>query len=388
MQLAINKELIQRVPSWVIPGAIIDFDFENNRFYQNGASSNTPDNLLSTSRASVGYVDDVNGNWTSVAANLTRFARGKGLLVEEARTNIVLRNRDLTNASWTKTNITAALDQVGVDGVTNSASSLTATAGNGTALQAITLASSARWQTAFVKRLVGSGTINMTMDNGTTWTAIAPTSSWSRLSIPTQTLANPTVGFRIVTNGDKIAVDLVQNENSGVFATSPILTAGSSVARAADVVSLASLSALNFIGNFSLFAAINPIGLPAANQFLVTAYGSSEQNRIACFRTAGGLFQCNDLLANVTQFNQAVASPAIATGVKTKVARSYAPGRQDLTVNGTNGGAGSGTGVITQSLIRIGSNLAGTGSIYSGYFVRIAIFPNGLSLGTLNNITG
>jgi hypothetical protein len=54
------------------------------------------------------------------------------------------------------------------------------------------------------------------------------------LSIPTQTLANPTVGFRIVTSGDQIAVDFVQNEN-GAFGTSPIPTTTTAATRAADV---------------------------------------------------------------------------------------------------------------------------------------------------------
>lgn len=172
-----------------------------------------------------------------------------GRKVEGARTNVVLQRRDLSNAAWTKTNITAAKDQVGIDGVTNSASSILATAGNGTCLQAITLASSARSQTAWVKRLVGTGVVNMTMDNGSTWTAITVTSAWTRVSIPTQTLANPTVGFRLVANADKIAVDFVQNEN-GTFASStiPDTTAGSSVTRNADDIQI---TGSNFSGFFN-----------------------------------------------------------------------------------------------------------------------------------------
>ena len=159
----------------------------------------------------------------------------QGIRVEEARTNVCLWSRDLTNAVWTKTNVTAAKDQTGIDGVANSASKITATAGNGTCLQAITLASSARYQSAFVKRITGSGTINMTLDAGLTWTPVTVTASWTRVEIPTQTLANPTVGFQIVTSGDAIAVDVSQNEN-GTFATSPIETFASTVTRAADSI--------------------------------------------------------------------------------------------------------------------------------------------------------
>src|SRR4029450_7617101 len=96
---------------------------------------------LSITRASTGYVTNSDGTLTSFGTNTLRIGNGTGLLVEDARTNLVLRSRDLTNASGTKGNATAALDQTGPDGSANSASSLLATAGNATALQSITDAS-------------------------------------------------------------------------------------------------------------------------------------------------------------------------------------------------------------------------------------------------------
>lgn len=171
---------------------------------------------------------------TDPASGLSRLY----LLLENAgATNVVLWNRDMTNAAWTKTNMTAAKDQTGADGAASAASSLLATAGNATCLQAITLASSARFQSVYAKRLVGSGTIQMTMDNGSTWTTIALTTAYQRLNIPTQTLANPTVGFRIVTNGDKIAVDFVQNEAGGAQ-TAAIATTTVAVTRNVESFSL------------------------------------------------------------------------------------------------------------------------------------------------------
>src|SRR6266550_5827889 len=191
---------------------------------------------------------DYDGVIRLAAANLLRIEwvdlDGDGIresattaLETSPRTNVVLWNRDMTNAAWVKTTMTAAKDQLGVDGVANSASSLLATAGNATCLQAITLGSSLRAQAVWVKRLVGSGTINMTMDNGATWTVITLTANWTRVTIPSQTLANPTIGFRIVTNTDKIAVDYVQNEN-GAFQSSAIATTTVAVTRAADSLTL------------------------------------------------------------------------------------------------------------------------------------------------------
>ncbi len=160
-----------------------------------------------------------------------------GLLVEEQRANLLLHNRTLTNAAWVATNITTAKDQTGADGVSNSASSITASAGNGTILQTITSASAARATSAHVKRITGTGTIQMTQDNGSTWTAVTVTTGWTRVTIPSATVANPVVGFRIVTSGDAIAVDYVQCE-SGAFSTSAIETTTATVTRSADVVSI------------------------------------------------------------------------------------------------------------------------------------------------------
>lgn len=166
----------------------------------------------------------------------------KGLLIEEQRTNVAIYQRDLTNAAWSKSNITAALNMTGIDGVSNSASRITAGANNGTVLQAITLASSQRSQSAYLQRITGSGTVYMTTDGGTTWTdvtsQVGSAGTWALASIPAQTVTNPSIGFKLATSGDAIGVDWAQNEN-GAFPTSrlPPITTGT-ITRAADVASL------------------------------------------------------------------------------------------------------------------------------------------------------
>lgn len=153
--------------------------------------------------------------------------------LEPAATNLALWSRDCTNGAWTKTNITAALNVTGIDGAANSASRLTATAGNGTCLQSVTSASSSRAFSCFVKRITGSGVINMTMDNGSTWNVIAVTNAWTRVAIPTQVVTNPVIGWRIVTSGDVIAVDYCQLESTKQY-TSPILTTTTTATRNVD----------------------------------------------------------------------------------------------------------------------------------------------------------
>jgi hypothetical protein len=209
----------------------------------NFARAKRLDPRITFSRLSTGTYIGSDGLLKTAIANVARFdhdpitGESLGLLVEAAGTNLVLHNRDLTQAQWTKTNMTVARDQIGPDGIGNSASSIIADADRATVLQAITSASSARLTSAYVKRISGTGPIEMTQNGGLNWTAVPITASWTRVSIPSVTIENPTVGFRIGAIGDAIAVDYVQCENNS-FSTSAIATTSATVTRAADVASM------------------------------------------------------------------------------------------------------------------------------------------------------
>jgi len=174
---------------------------------------------------------------TPLLANPT----SNGLLIEEARTNRILWCRDATQTNWTKTNVTVAKTQTGIDGVASSASSLTASSANGTCIQTITLSSGSRTGSVYLKRITGTGTIQVTLDGTTYSTVELSTTDWRRIVL-SGTVTNPTVGIRIVTSGDAVAMDFGQVED-GAFVTSPIMTTTATVTRAVDV---ASMSGANF----------------------------------------------------------------------------------------------------------------------------------------------
>lgn len=161
-----------------------------------------------------------------------------GLLIEPVATNLALQSSDFTNASWTKSNMSTSQTATGPDGVANSATILTATAGNATALQAITSASSSRITSMWVKRRTGSGNIDITQNNGTNWTTVTVTASWTRVNLDAATLTDPTVGIRIVTSGDAVDVFGFQHETDTVV-TSTIPTTTTTVTRAADIIAAA-----------------------------------------------------------------------------------------------------------------------------------------------------
>ena len=92
-----------------------------------------------------------------------------------------------------------------------------------------------------IKRSVGTGTVELTLDNGSTWQDITSQigASYARIAVD-QTLANPQVGIRIVTSGDAVIIG-----NTGVYystskevaaVSSPIKTTTAAVTRAADAI--------------------------------------------------------------------------------------------------------------------------------------------------------
>ena len=90
-----------------------------------------------------------------------------GVLVEEARTNLCLYSDDFTNVAWVKSNLTAAKTATGPDGAANSASTLTATAANGVARQAISSVSAARSGSVYLKRRTGTGAVTIAIGETT-----------------------------------------------------------------------------------------------------------------------------------------------------------------------------------------------------------------------------
>ena len=274
--------------TWPSPGATLDLDFANDRGFVRGVGNGRSMDAVTFTRASNARYIDSSGLSQNAANNTPRFdwasttSTGSGtqaspyviplqanptcngLLIEESRTNRALWCRDATQASWVKTSITVAKDQTGIDGVANSASSLTASSPNGTAIQTITLASGSRTASVYLKRITGTGTIQVSLD-GSTWSSVDLSNGlWNRVVL-SGTVTNPIVGIKIVTSGDAVAMDFAQIED-GAFVTSPILTTSATVTRAVDS---ASISGANFYSWFNAlqgsFYAIYDYQLAASN---------------------------------------------------------------------------------------------------------------------------
>lgn len=282
-----------------------------------------------------------------------------------AHSQRALWNRDLTNAAWTKTNLTATKNQVGADGANNAASSITATADGGTVTQGITLAQNTFLFAVDIKRLVGTGTLEMTVDGGTTWQAVSGiTAAYSQKFIVQTLVTNPVCGFRIGTSGDSFAVDfcsLHTPANAGVnipvqyrvTTTTAVVSPGQSrpTADAADLGPL--------------------IGVARA-PFGFYWQGRSERGVGAGVITGATSVFCTVITGNAVNFAAGAGTAATVTGVfntgigsVNKIAGFYdATGNIKVACNGVVGVSTGATAEPTLDHWDLGTNGAGARSIY------------------------
>jgi len=238
----------------------------------------------------------------------------RGVLFEGPATNVLLHNRDLSQAVWVKSLMSCTKSATGVDGVANSASLCTASVDNATVTQTIVLAAAQRNSSLYIKRVSGTGAIFVTRD-GTTWMDI--TSELSSLLYKrvvsveavgcayggcivapemASSITNPTVGIKIATSGDSVAIDLVQDE-VGSFPTSPITTSAAAASRAGDAAYATVSPFAPLVLRYSLLATgynasymTGAGGSNSASQFYtayVTPYSNSLGGYINCYAYSG-----------------------------------------------------------------------------------------------------
>jgi hypothetical protein len=296
-----------------------------------------------------------------------------GILEEPAGTNLCLYSDDFTNAAWTKSNMTTAKTATGPDNGTNSASTLTATAGNATALQAITSASSARITGFWVKRRTGSGNIDLTQDNGGTWQTMTVTADWTRVELTAATLTDPTVGIRIVTSGDEIDVWGFQHETGSVL-TSTIPTRGVTVTRAAD--NLIALSS-SFPYGSSNTAYVYAVAREVATQHDVLEFDANNANedesvKLYTDASANILMQIED--GGATQLDPLDSAVNASANTTFQISGAWATNDVDVSANGT-AAASDGTATMpTITHIRFGSNPT-PGNHLNGFIYKMVTVP-------------
>ncbi len=339
-------------------------------------------------RASVAWTKLSSGLWAQIASGSARScytgqdtAVGTygGYLSEPAATQLVTPTasiRDMTDASWVKVNATAAKNATGIDGVANSASTLTATSNGGTVLQTLVAAASARTFSAFVRRKTGTGTI--TIQQGATTldvTAQLNSTTYTRVTLNASVL-NAAFGFIFGTNADAIEVDFNQFEANpfgpAAMATSPMASAGA--ARAIDDLSyVATGNVVDTTGTFYTEVFINA-NTGSEMSFCRDFNNSSRLGYITGANTTS--IACNDSTTTVTKSGLT----DYLTGIR-KRASSWGA----LGLRATGDGAAPATGVFDGTMLTVDNLIFGQS--LNGMIKNVLIYNTQLSDAALSALT-
>jgi hypothetical protein len=319
---------------------IVPARFKSGKLYSQIPTSGAGD--FTVTRATEATRVNASGLIELVASGIPRldyFASGgtvgcPALLIEPSAQNLALQSRDLSQAVWVKTNVTATKNAVGADGSVSGATTLTATAASGTVLQAIINISQSRVFSAYVRRVSGTGAIQMTTNGGTNWTTVSISSIYTQVACAAQTVLNGSVGFRMAVSGDVIEVDYTQGE-VGPIATSAIPTTTGSVTRNADVVTVSG-AVSGSIGQTqgTLYAEVDLRNFPSPARLFGISDGTSNNRIILLFNTSNRI----RLLATIATASQVDINSSSQVAGIFKIAVGYALNDYAFYINGVQVG--------------------------------------------------
>lgn len=260
----------------------------------------------------------------------------RGLLIEGSATNLLNWSESFattggTNNNWADTNITRNSTNNTDPANGTTALRVTAASANGTIISTAAIGTSAqRTFSIWLRRVSGTGDIQYTLDNGSTYTTQAITSSWVRYTFASTTAAQR-VGIRIVTSGDSIELWGAQLE-AGSGASSYIPTGASTVQRAADSIEITGTNFSSWWPNPTTEFSVQWIGditrSPNTTQFLWLARAGGL-SKARGYVTTGAVIRGN---SSVTDFLMSPATNAVANTV-IKMAMAVKSGDSAMYVN-------------------------------------------------------
>lgn len=164
-------------------------------------------------------------NIQNISANVSRYPAPSNMMkllrVEMAEENTAQGSsaNDFSASVWTASNVSVSANSAVAPDGTTTADTLTSSASNGTITQTLTLASASYRMEVWLRRLTGSGSVDLTLDN-TVYTTVTLTTAWQLFTI-TGTVTDPVFGVRIQTSGDAVYA-WGANLRSGIMAYEPL----------------------------------------------------------------------------------------------------------------------------------------------------------------------
>lgn len=395
-------------PLWDLTGSVPSLD---QNFAETLAlnESVTGQNLITFTRASTGTYIGSDRLMRTAAINEARFTHDPvsgeplGLLVEERRTNLLLRSEEFDNAYWVKGGLSVTANQdVAPDG-TQTADRITISASGHSVYAFVTVTASTTYTLSFYAKrgTATAATYSVINDSAGGANIIAPTSYYSQLSATRWTRVSVT----FTTPAGCTSIGVYPLRDSGVssgtmFLWGAMLEAGSgatsyikNVDTAAGVTRSADLASLEpaAFGSFyrqdegTLFADV-PIRFAANDGQVAEGADSSSFKGISLEVSTSGT-RINLINRTITN----AAGIAYITGMSHsgpgKIAAAYSPQGADIALNG--GGTvvkASSTQAMTPDRLWIGSRTGSSGFL-NGTIRRLVYWPRRLSNPTLQAIT-
>lgn len=380
-------------------GAALDLAFTS----MNSTADLTAVGVTFTRSSSATYINS-SGLLVVAGSNVARFdydqtnvGTPKGLLIEGSATNLICHSETFASSggsnNWTTSSATLSSLIFEDPKGTYTAPSLFASASNGTLLNNAGLSSAQRTFSIWLKRVSGTGNVQLTLDNST-WTTVTITPYWARYQITATSTGH--VGIRLQTSGDGVHIFGAQLE-TGSGASSYIVTGTSTANRALDSCYIAGT---NFTSWFSTGA-----GTVVAHSDNVCTVGqntlcnfsdSTTANQIRMGDGTGG--GSNELLLTVVGgSNQGIVDSSFNPVLNTAYKAAYAWDTNNfaICVNGGSvatdtGGTLAGAGVITS--VTIGGDFyqnSGPNSVNmkNGHIRSWKYYPTRLSNAQLQALT-
>jgi len=365
----------------------------------------TLDPGITFTRASTATYFDATGTLQTAAANSPRWDYNpatrtlKGLLVEEARTNLFLQSGDASNAAWSTGSTGGPVaptvngnQTTAPDGTTTAARvvypAVSVAASYSLLYQGIPVAALAYTFSVWLKGNVGGEQLYLSVLGGSgTSPRLTLTTQWQRFSLVTNTLTAATWFFAIGTDlrdgaqastpAQTVFVWGAQLE-AGVFPTSYIPTTAAAATRAIDS---ATMPTSPWLTNPLALSAVVDGMLPAAgvnaNWFQID--DGTNNNRMQFLTPLGGnTVQYFEVVAASTTMNGSMPNNPFVLGVPFKAGFSTVSALHQITYNGLPPTA---TFAVANppsvTTLRLGRSIAATTSSF--YLRRFRYWPRALS---------
>lgn len=405
------------------PGATFGADFRAGRYKLGRRQYRHPSAIpgWSFTRASTGYAETSAGALVPFASGAPRIT-DRGLLVEQASTNLLLRSQEFDNASWTKTDITVtANDATAPDGTLTADLITQGSAGTAAVAQAVSATADLVHAASRFFKYAGSrwvvlrfrsganvvagwfdllnGVVGAAAGAGTgtsvTSSMTALTGGWYRCRVSGNVGSGATslTVEDFAASADASTARLsgatyhewgAQFENNLPFATSYIPTTTASATRAADVPLVSGLTLAAPLSMLTEFVRTGDTGTTTA----VAQIDAGVDNADCLLNYISGSDLGKAFVA-VGSVTQADSGPgwAAAVGATSKIAGRYQTnntmGARDGSVGTNDTSCTMPTGLTT---VRLGTRAAGALQL-NGYLRRAAIYPYAMTNAQLQAVT-